>query len=91
MVKTVGLWALRRWCFKNRYDSFLNITAGALKGPLPEITVWDHSSLNNPQMQVKAVSCKEEAICEQDLETPQYSLFLKRTVQKPAKPGIGLH
>ena len=37
-------------------------------GTLPEITVCGHISLCSPQMQVKAVSCKE-AICEHHPET----------------------
>uniref|UniRef100_A0A8C4T9N4 Uncharacterized protein n=1 Tax=Erpetoichthys calabaricus TaxID=27687 RepID=A0A8C4T9N4_ERPCA len=41
-----------------------------------EITVWakEHNSPCHPQMQVKALSCKEEAICEHDLKTSLSSL-----------------
>ena len=43
-------------------------------GTLPEIIVCEHSSPYNPQMQVKAVLSKEEAIREHDSETPPSSL-----------------
>ena len=38
-------------------------------GTLPEIIVHEHSSPNHPQMQDKALSCKEEAVFEHDPET----------------------
>jgi len=43
-------------------------------GTLPEIIVREHSSLCHPQMQVKALSCKEEAVYEHGPETPPSSL-----------------
>jgi len=43
-----------------------------------EIIVHEHSSLCHPQMHVKALSCKEEAICEHDPETMLH--ILKDTI-----------
>ena len=59
--------ALRRHCIKNRHDS------------VTEITAWAHFrkslSVNTVRYpQIKALSCKEEAICEHDPETPSSSL-----------------
>lgn len=42
-------------------------------GTLPLVTACGHSSLCHPQMQVKALSCRE-AICEHDPETLLSSL-----------------
>ena len=47
-------------------------------GTLPEIIVCEHSSLCHPQMQVKAPSGREEAICEHDPETlPEWQSWTK--------------
>lgn len=35
-------------------------------GTPPEINICEHSALYHPQQQVKALSCKEETICEHD-------------------------
>ena len=43
-------------------------------GTLLEVIVCEHSSLCHQQMQVKALSCTEEAIREHDPETQLYSL-----------------
>jgi len=43
-------------------------------GTPPEIIVCEHSSLCHPQIQVKALTCQEEAICEHDPETLPSSL-----------------
>lgn len=40
----------------------------------PEITVCEHSSLYHSPMQVKVLSCKEEAICEHDPDVAPSSL-----------------
>lgn len=39
-------------------------------GKLPETAIYEYSSQWHPQMQVEALSCKEEAVCEHDPETP---------------------
>uniref|UniRef100_A0A8C9REE1 Tc1-like transposase DDE domain-containing protein n=1 Tax=Scleropages formosus TaxID=113540 RepID=A0A8C9REE1_SCLFO len=54
----------RQHCIKNRHDSVMEITAWAQTPP--EIIVCEHGSPCHPQMQVKALLCKEEAICEHD-------------------------
>jgi len=37
-------------------------------GRRPEIIISEHSSLRYPQIQVKVLSCKDEAICKHDSE-----------------------
>jgi len=49
-------------------------------GTLSEIIVCEHSSLRHPEMQVKALSCKEEDMCEHDpdmLSLDQSSLKMR--------------
>jgi len=46
----------------------LKITLWA-QGTLPKMIDREQSLKCHPQMQVKALSCKEEAICEHDPET----------------------
>ena len=47
---------------------------------LPEITVCEHSSSFHPQMQVKALSCKEEDICEHDEAVLKWTAAKWKTV-----------
>ena len=56
--------------FKNRHDSVMEITVWAQK---TEIIVYEHMPCHQ-QMQVKALWCEEEAICEHDPETLPSSL-----------------
>lgn len=55
------VWALRRPCIKCRHS-------GMGTGTPLEIIVCKHSSPTHPQLQVKPLSCKEDAICEHDPE-----------------------
>jgi len=57
------LQTLRQHCVKEKHDSVL------------EIMAWtqEHFQKSLPQMQVKALSRKEEAICDHDPEMPVFS------------------
>ena len=63
----------RRHCSKCRHDSLLDITAWAQEH-VQKSPVCEHSSLCNPQTQIKVVSYKEEVICDHDPEMPPPSL-----------------
>jgi len=62
----------KQHCIKNKYDSVLEITAWAQEHF--QKSVCEHSSPCHPQMQVKTLSCKEEATFNYDPEMP--CLFL---------------
>ena len=62
------MYLLAPHCIKYRHDSLLDITAWAQEHFQKSLSVK-----RVPQMQVKVVSCKEEAQFEQDSETPPSS------------------
>ena len=76
---------LRQHCIKNRHDSVMEITAWVQKHF--QKSVCEHSTQCNPQMQVKSLSCKKEAICEQDSETSPSSLSQSSFKNEPSQSG----